>query len=305
MTVTARQIRWLAAGAGVCVLTACTTPHQQDSEIPADGVHMTGAINAVYPITDVGTCPYVTMGKSQELQISSNPGAGRAYFGAVVANFAGLGSYTDVQWPPEGHSSLYVALGDRSWRAQSGLISVTSFGNGKASGTLRASHLLEVNGTTTVDAVGSWTCRILLPQPLPSPTPSPSPSPSSSPSPSPPPVGVPEARRILPPANVLPAIDLCSAPVQQFQDGNVGPLFCFGGELNVGAWLFFAQLKPLVMTLGPYATLVDIRPALCIDTGQGHMTLPQEDSAYALSAAYYGWAPGFDPSAFVIAGGCH
>ena len=89
-----------------------------------------------------------------------------------------------------------------------------------------------------------------------------------------------------------------------FQDGNGGPLFCLGGELNVQAWKFFVQLNPLVMTLGPYATLVDIRPAVCYDTGQGHITLPQEDSVYALSAAYYGWGSGFDPAAFVIAGGC-
>jgi hypothetical protein len=118
-------------------------------------------------------------------------------------------------------------------------------------------------------------------------------------------VGVPEARRILAPATALPAVDLCSAPVQQFQDGNAGPLFCLGGAINSEAWLFFVHLNPLVMTLGPYATLVDIKPALCFDTGPGHVTLPQEDSAYALSAAYYGWARGFDPSAFVIAGGCH
>jgi hypothetical protein len=286
------------------VLVGCTvTLQDQPAALPTDGVHITGAITAVSPITDVGTCPYVAMGRSQELEIASNPGAGQAYFGAVVANFTGVGPYTDVQWPPEGHSSLYVALGDRSWRAQSGLISVTSFGNGEASGTLSASNLREVGGSTKVGAAGAWTCRILLPAPAP--LPPPPPSPIASPSPSPAPVGVPEARRILTPAIALPVVDLCSAPVQQFQDGNGGPLFCLGGALNTGAWLYFAQLNPLVMTLGPYATLVDIKPALCIDTDQGHITLPQEASVYGLSAAYYGWAKGFDPSAFVIAGGCH
>ena len=271
--------------------------------MPTDGVHITGAITAVYPITDGGTCPFLTMGSSQELQISSNPGAGQAYFGAVVANFVGAGTYTDVHFPPEGHSSLYVALGARSWRAESGVISVTSFGNGDASGTLSASNLQEVGGSTKVGAIGSWTCRILLPAPVPSP--SPPPSPVASPSASPAPAGAPEARRILPPATALPLVDLCSAPVQQFQDGNGGPLLCLSGAINTGAWLYFAQLNPLVMTLGPYATLVDVKPAVCSDTGQGHITLPQEASVYALSAAYYGWAAGFDPSAFVIAGGCH
>jgi hypothetical protein len=302
MAVTIQQVRSLAVGAVVCVLTGCTGLHQQDVGPPGDGVHITGAISAVYPITDGGTCPFLDMGNSKQLEISANPGPGQAYFGAVVANFTGPGTYTDVQWPPDGHSSLYAALGARNWRANGGSISVTAFGNGAASGTLSAKNLVEVNGSTTVDASGSWTCRILLPAPMPSP--SPPPSPLASPSPSPAPVGVPETRRILPPATALPVVDLCSAPVQTFQDGNAGPLFCLDGALNSGAWLFFAQLNPLVMTLGPYATLVDIKPALCFDTGQGHITLLQEDSAYALTAAYYGWAHGFDPSAFMIAGGC-
>lgn len=290
------------------MLSGCTTSSNQTEVIPTDGVHITGAISAVYPITNGGTCPYVVGLTGKELEFSAKPGAGQAYFGGVVARFTGPATYTDVQWPPNGHSSLYVALGARSWRAESGLISVKAFGNGSASGTLWASGLREVNGSTTVNAAGSWICRILLPPPAPSP--SPEPSPTAYPTLPPPPVGTPVRRQVLPPATVLPVVDLCSSPVQVFQNGNAGPLSCEGGALDVLTWKFFVDnLNPKVMSLGPTATLTEIQAALCADLGQ-HITLPQEDSAFFLAAAYYGWqrptgpAHGFDPSAWVIGGGC-
>lgn len=288
------------------MVSSCTAAHVQTPVIPTDGVHITGAISAIYPITNGGTCPVMDNGTRRDLAISANVGAGEAYIGAVVANFTELRTYTDVRWPPDGHSSLYAAFGDRVWRAESGLISVKSFGDGQASGTLWASDLHEVNGSTTVNAAGSWTCRLLFAEPAP--PPSPSPSPIGHPSPSPSPVGSPLPRQVLPPATVLPLIDLCSSPVQVFQDGNAGPLFCSSGALNVLAWRFFAQLNPLVMSLGPSATLADVKGALCAGAGGGNITLPEEDSAYSLAAAYNDWvhgvAHGFDDSAFLIGGGC-
>ncbi len=271
--------------------------------VPGDGVRFTGAISGIYPISNGGTCPVLDTLTGRELQISANPSGGQAYMGGIVENFTGAGAYSDVQWPPQGHSSLYVAFGGRTWRAESGVIAVASFGGGTASGTLSASNLREVNGSTTVNATGSWTCRLLFPPP--SGQPSPSPKPIVYPSPTPPPVGTPVARRVLPPATMLPAVDLCSSPVQVFQDGNAGPLFCISGAINTLAWEFFAQLHPRVMSLGLAATLADIEPAICADLGQRHITQPEEDSAYVLAWRYYGsWPHGFDPTAFAINGGC-
>ena|GEM_PF-4192862 len=117
---------------------------------------------------------------------------------------------------------------------------------------------------------------------------------------------------MLAPAQVLPYAQLCRTPIQVYQDGNAGPLFCLSGPgLNVLAWRFFAQLHPTVMTLGPQTTLAKIEAAVCSDNGPGHLTIPEEDSAYTLSARYYGWlningAPGhgFDASTFLSSGGC-
>ena len=296
-------MRWLSALAAACALTGCAPSTSLAPPIPADGVHITGAITGVYPIANGGNCP--VLDAVRELAISANPAAGQPYFGAAVENFDGPRTYTDVRWPPDGHSSLYVAVGDRVWRAESGLISVKSFGNASASGTLWAAHLHELNGTTTVNAAGSWTCQLLYPPPAP--TPEPSPTPPVYPTLPPPPVGTPVARQVLPPATVLPVGELCTSAVEVFQDGNAGPLFCLSGALNIAAWNFFAQLQPRVMSLGPSATLAEIKAAICTRGGQ-NMTIPEEDSAYTLAAAYYDWihgvAHGFDASAFMVAGGC-
>jgi hypothetical protein len=144
--------------------------------------------------------------------------------------------------------------------------------------------------------------------PIAPPSPSPPSSPISYPTLPPPPIGTPVTRRALAPATVLPAVQLCSAPLQVFQDGNAGPLFCRSGALNVTAWAFFAQLKPRVFPLGPNATLAQIESAICAGGGQ-NMTLPEIDSSYALAASYYDWihgvAHGFDDEAFIQSGGCH
>lgn len=285
--------------AGLCLLSGCAGPHSPTPEvIPTDGVHISGALSSMYPITSGATCSSF----SGELAISANPRAGEPGFGVVVANFTGPNTYTDVGWPPQGHSTLYVSYGGRTWRAQSGLISVKSVGNVTVSGSLWSSHLREVDGSTTVNAAGSWTCRIVTSEPPPT---LPSPGPIVYPSASPSPVGDPLPRRVLPPATVLPVADLCSAPVQKLQDGNAGPLFCRSGALNVEAWRYFAPSNPHVMALAHNATIKEVQAAVCVDTGQGHMTSAQEDGAYALAAAYHGWASGFEPSWFVSRGGCH
>ena len=150
------MLRSYAALVGILLLGACATTQtpKPDLTMPTDGIHITGAVTAVYPIGDVGTCIPNTVPKP-ELTISSNPRPGEAFFGATVNSFAGPKTYTDIGWPPSDKSTLYVSFQGRVWRATSGLISVKSYGDGKVSGTLWATQLQEVGGSTTVNAAGS------------------------------------------------------------------------------------------------------------------------------------------------------
>lgn len=285
----------IALVAGLVVAAACTqskTPSPSPAVIPADGVHVSGAITGVYPISNGGTCPVLDLGGKRELGISSNPRAGQPYFGAAAANFVGPGTYTDVQWPADGHSSLYAAIGGRSWRASSGLISVKSYGNGRAAGTVWAPELHEVGGSTTVSAAGSWTCRLLFAPPAP---PSPSPLPIAFPSPTPLPIGTPVQRQALPPSTDLPVAALCSTPLQAYADGNAGPLFCRGGEVNVLAWKFYAGVTPTVLGLGLHPTQAQVEAGLCHDGRAGPATRVELMYGYEIAAAYYGWKFAIDP----------
>jgi hypothetical protein len=103
------------------------------------------------------------------------------------------------------------------------------------------------------------------------------------------------AKRVLAPAIAPPAVGLCSAQVQQYQDGNAGPLFCRGGELIVEAWSYFAPLDPHVMSLGASSAFNDVQAAICADHNLSHATGPMEISGYVLAAAYYGWHFPTDP----------
>jgi ABC-type lipoprotein export system ATPase subunit len=108
------------------------------------------------------------------------------------------------------------------------------------------------------------------------------------------------ARQVLAPASVPPSVDECSQQLTFAVDGNAGPISCSNGTLNVVAWRYFAQDKHSVMSLGPYATPVQVSDALCADGS----TIPIETSAYQLSALYYGWSFAEDPSAILTNGGC-
>jgi hypothetical protein len=110
--------------------------------------------------------------------------------------------------------------------------------------------------------------------------------------------------QVLPPATMLPAVPLCTTPVQVYQDGNAGPLQCRGGAMNVAAWRWFEEhLQPPVMAAGPALSTDAQRAALC-QVGPQNMTVPEAESAYWLAAAYYSWAP-IDAERFLVAGGCH
>ena len=65
--------------------------------------------------------------------------------------------------------------------------------------------------------------------------------------------------------------------------------------------------NPLAMSLGPYATPTQVRTALGADLRTS--TIPIEASTYEISALYYGWSFGVDPSAHLAQRGlpdaCH
>jgi hypothetical protein len=121
-----------------------------------------------------------------------------------------------------------------------------------------------------------------------------SPSPSSSPtltvSPSP------VARSVLPPAKSLPAVALCAQPLVTDQAGNVEPLLCSDGGLNVLAWKFYAPLAPKVLAAGTAASFKVVQAAICGDVITKHATVLAELNAYNLAAAYYGWSFTTDPT---------
>jgi hypothetical protein len=116
-------------------------------------------------------------------------------------------------------------------------------------------------------------------------------------------VGTAVGSRVLPPARVLPAVPLCTTPVQVFQDGNAGPLLCRGGAVNVAAWQWFQNhLQPPVLAAGPGLSEDAQKAALCRG-GPQNMTNPERESAYWLAAVYYGWTP-IDVERVLAVGGC-
>ncbi|MFI5283929.1 MAG: hypothetical protein ACHQ0J_12485 [Candidatus Dormibacterales bacterium] len=306
-----RLRKTLILAAAALALTCCSNSAQLFTAVPADGVQVTGAVIAFYPVGQRVKC-LLTYGQSaQELQVITYLEAGDSYLAALVANFTGTGTYSDVRWPPQaGHSSVYVWVAGRQWDADSGTITVSSFGQGTASGTILAGDLRKDAGTPPVNVAGSWSCplgQLIEPPPDPTLAPSPSASPSSEP-PLPPytqglPVGTPVARRILPPAKVLPAVPLCAAPVRQDQDGNADPLFCSNGAIIVAAWMYFVPVDPNLLGVGPNPSIIAVVAAICAD-GPLHPTNPMVQSGYELAAAYYGWHFAFDLENFLLHSSC-
>jgi hypothetical protein len=271
---------WLVAGVAVLAGTACS-----DSEPP--GIQITGAIDAVYPISNGGTCLPSSVDGDTELAFSANPDGAQAAVGWVVASFVSAGAYSS--------KSHYVQYAGRTWTGKAGRVTVTSTGPESMSGTVSWTELHEKNGATLVNASGSWTCRIML-EPTETPTPVP---PVSAPSPTPLPIGTPVGRQVLAPAKVLPVAALCSYKLTATADGNFTPLFCRSGALNVLAWRSYVLISPNLMSLGRSATLEEIRTAMCLDGKDTHATKPEEGYGYEISAAYYGWKFATDPATFL------
>ena len=114
--------------------------------------------------------------------------------------------------------------------------------------------------------------------------------------PSPTPAGTPVERQVLPPATDAPAAALCSAPIQSYADGNAGPLFCKGGEVNVLAWRFDADVSSSILSLGLNPTPGQAQGAICDDIKRNHATKQEEISGYQLASVYYGWSFNVDPA---------
>ena len=104
------------------------------------------------------------------------------------------------------------------------------------------------------------------------------------------------APQILPPATDLPVAHLCSRVVATTSDGNVGPLFCRDGALNVQAWTFYSSISASILSLGLNPTQGQAMNAMCDDMAHNGAKRVQEVAGYRLAAAYYGWAFTFDPA---------
>ena len=80
-------------------------------------------------------------------------------------------------------------------------------------------------------------------------------------------------------------------------DGNVSPLLCPGGGVNVPAWDVYATNNLLVMAQPRGASEYQVVQAFCSDLADGHTTLTIEESAEELAAHYNGWSFGGDSAA--------
>lgn len=98
----------------------------------------------------------------------------------------------------------------------------------------------------------------------------------------------------LPPAPSLPVAAECSISLTTSGDGNVSPLLCPDGGINVRAWHVYATNNLLVMAQPRSASEYQVVQAFCSDLADGHTTLTIEDSAEELATHYNGWSFGGD-----------
>jgi hypothetical protein len=100
---------------------------------------------------------------------------------------------------------------------------------------------------------------------------------------------------ILKPAVVQSRVDECSTNLSYASNGNISPIQCSDGSLNILAWKALSALEPKVMKLGYSPTLAQLQTALCDDANDADVdsnssiTLPLETSIYQISSLYYGW----------------
>ncbi len=111
-------------------------------------------------------------------------------------------------------------------------------------------------------------------------------------------------RAILAPAGVAPVRDECSHSLVDDADGNVAPLLCANGDVNILAWRWYAKgwvnhgpfVWSTTMALGRYATYRQVVAAMCVDMVNTYGTIPMTLSSETLAAAYHGWHFARDPA---------
>jgi hypothetical protein len=106
----------------------------------------------------------------------------------------------------------------------------------------------------------------------------------------------PVERQVLPPATDQPVANLCQADVTFTADGNVTPLLCKSGALNVQAWFFYKGVSASVLGIGLNPTQGQVESAICDDINHNHATRVEEANGYALASTYYGWSFAIDVS---------
>ena len=104
------------------------------------------------------------------------------------------------------------------------------------------------------------------------------------------------SQQVLPPATDPPNAALCSKPVTTTSDGNVMPLSCSNGAVNVQAWTFYSSISASILSLGLNPNAGQPQAAMCDDIAHNGATRAQEANGYRLAAAYYGWSFTFDPN---------
>ena len=103
-------------------------------------------------------------------------------------------------------------------------------------------------------------------------------------------------KQVLAPATDPPVSNLCQADVTFTADGNVTPLLCKSGALNVQAWFFYKTVSASVLGLGLNPTEGQVQAAICDDIAHNHATRVEEASSYKLATTYYGWTFNIDVS---------
>lgn len=98
-----------------------------------------------------------------------------------------------------------------------------------------------------------------------------------------------DPRHTLAPATVKPVRNECYETITRTMDGNVHPLLCRGGGVNVLAWNLYAELLSPAMNLDAHATRCQQFDALTDAAVGDGQSASQLYSAYTLVAAYYGW----------------
>ena len=99
------------------------------------------------------------------------------------------------------------------------------------------------------------------------------------------------ALQILAPASEPPVATECSETVDVAPNGDISPLFCSDGGINVLAWQAYAKRNPSVMSLGREATSSVVLAAMCNDlVSSVHASVNDEINIEALAARYNGWS---------------